>query len=121
MRDLPARVARTIRRECLVGLDGDHPDRVVVALSGGSDSVALTWLLHALAPESGFELAGLVHINHRLRGADSDADEAFCRALAARLDLPIIVAAVDVAALARTRRASIEVCLLYTSPSPRDS
>jgi len=103
---LIARVVRTVRRDCLVGADAG--DRVVIALSGGSDSVALTWLLHALAPDTGLELAGLVHVNHQLRGAESDADEAFCRALAARLGLPIAVTGVDVAALARARRASIE-------------
>jgi tRNA(Ile)-lysidine synthase len=84
-------------------------DRVAVAISGGSDSVALFWLLHALAPDLGLELAGLVHVNHQLRGAESDGDEAFCRRLADRMGLPIAVAAIDVAADARARRVSIEV------------
>ena len=43
-------------------------------------------LLRELAPDLGFALAGLIHVNHGLRGAESDADEAFCRALADRLD-----------------------------------
>jgi tRNA(Ile)-lysidine synthase len=105
MRDLLASVARAIRQECRIGPD----DRIAVALSGGPDSVALTWVLHALAPGLGFTLAGLIHVNHQLRGAESDADEAFCRALAARLDLPIRVLSVDVAAAARTQRQSLEV------------
>jgi len=105
MRGLLARVARAIRHDCLVGPD----DRLVLAVSGGSDSIALTWILHALAPDGGPALAGIVHVNHGLRGAESNADEAFCRALATRLDLPIVVANVDVAGLARERRASIEV------------
>ena len=105
MRDLHARVARTMRRGCRIGPN----DRLVVALSGGPDSVALTWILHALVPDAGFTLAGLAHVNHQLRGAASDEDEAFCRALAARLDLPVAVTRVDVAARARTRRVSIEV------------
>jgi tRNA(Ile)-lysidine synthase TilS/MesJ len=50
-------------------------------------------------------------VNHQLRGAESDADEAFCRSLAARLDLPIIVRSVDVAARARAR-VSLEVAAL---------
>jgi len=105
MRDLPASVARAIRQECRIGPD----DRIAVALSGGPDSVALTWVLHALAPGVGFAMAGLIHVNHQLRGAESDGDEAFCRALAARLDLPIRVLSVDVATAARTRRHSLEV------------
>jgi len=105
MRDLSASVARAIRQECRIGPD----DRIAVALSGGPDSVALTWVLHALAPGLGFAMAGLIHVNHQLRGAESDADEAFCRALAARLDLPIRVLSVDVATAARTRRHSLEV------------
>jgi tRNA(Ile)-lysidine synthase len=105
MPDLSSRVARTIRHDCRMAAG----DRVAVAISGGSDSVALFWLLHALAPDLGLELAGLVHVNHQLRGAESDGDEAFCRRLADRMGLPIAVAAIDVAADARARRVSIEV------------
>jgi tRNA(Ile)-lysidine synthase len=105
VRALPDSVARSIRQECRIGPD----DRVAVALSGGPDSVALTWVLHALAPGIGFTIAGLIHVNHQLRGAESDADEAFCRFLAARLDLPIRVLSVDIAASARTQRHSLEV------------
>jgi tRNA(Ile)-lysidine synthase len=101
---LERRVVRTIRQHGLLG----HGDRVAIALSGGPDSVALTWVLHEAAPDLQIEIAGLIHVNHQLRGADSDADEAFCRALAERLRLPIEVTRVDVAALARTRRRSIE-------------
>jgi len=84
-------------------------DRVAVAVSGGSDSVALFWLLHALAPDLGLELAGLIHVNHQLRGAESDGDEVFCRRLADRMGLPIAATGVDVAADARARRVSMEV------------
>jgi tRNA(Ile)-lysidine synthase len=83
-------------------------DRIAVAVSGGPDSVALARALHAVARDLGVEIAGLVHVNHGLRGADADLDETFCRELAARLDLPIDVSRVDVAALARARRRSIE-------------
>ncbi len=109
-RALLARVARTLRQECRVGTGpGGDARRVAIAVSGGPDSVALTWILHALAAGDGPDIAGLIHVNHQLRGAESDADEAFCRALAARLDLPIAVLRVDVAALARERRVSLEV------------
>ena len=106
MRALLARVGRTIRQDCRV----EAGDRVAVAVSGGSDSVGLAWLLAELAArDRGPAVAGLLHVNHQLRGAESDADEAFCRALAARLELPIAVATVDIGARAREARVSIEV------------
>ena len=53
--------------------------RVLVAVSGGSDSVALLLLLLDVAGGCGFTVAGVAHVNHGLRGAASDGDEAFCR------------------------------------------
>ena len=80
---------------------------MLIGVSGGSDSVALTFLLRDLAPSLGFGIAGLAHVNHQLR-ATADRDEDFCRALAARLGLPIFVARRDVKALALEGRCSIE-------------
>jgi tRNA(Ile)-lysidine synthase len=57
-------------------------ERVGVAVSGGADSVALLRLLLELRNELGVVLA-VVHFNHKLRGEESDADEAFVRELAA--------------------------------------
>jgi tRNA(Ile)-lysidine synthase len=62
--------------------------RFAVGLSGGADSTYLS-ILASQTP--GVEII-LVHINHELRGAESDADEAFCRDLALRIDRPLIVA-----------------------------
>jgi tRNA(Ile)-lysidine synthase len=101
---LVGRVARLIRQHRLI----EPADRVLVAVSGGSDSVALAWLLADLAAGAEFTLAGLVHVNHGLRGDASETDEAFCRALAGRMQVPIDVARVDVSALARARQCSIE-------------
>ncbi len=58
--------------------------RIGVAVSGGADSV---FLLHALR-EVGVA-AAVLHVNHGLRGAESDADEQFVRALAASFGLPV--------------------------------
>ena len=100
---LQERVLRTIRRERLIPPNG----RVLAALSGGADSVALTLLLRELAVEAGFVLAGAAHLNHRLRAA-ADADEQFCRELAGSLALPIDVERVDVGQAARRGRISLE-------------
>ena len=102
MRPLVNRVSRTIARWQLLGRN----DRVAIAISGGSDSVALAWLLQELTPEFQAQLAGLIHVNHGLRGAASDGDESFCRELASRLHLPVEVRHRDVAA--RARGASLE-------------
>ena len=81
--------------------------RVLVALSGGADSVALTLLLHDLAPVVGFTLAGVVHLNHGLRAA-AVGDERFCQALAERLELPVRIRRVDVSGTATRERISVE-------------
>ena len=77
---LAARVLDTIRRHALLR----RGERVLVALSGGSDSVALLFLLRELASAGELTVAGVVHLNHGLRDAAND-DEQFCRALAAEL------------------------------------
>jgi tRNA(Ile)-lysidine synthase len=60
---------------------------VLVAVSGGADSVCLLDLFHRLREDSPFPLA-VAHLNHALRGAASDRDEEFTASLAARLGLP---------------------------------
>jgi tRNA(Ile)-lysidine synthase len=82
--------------------------RVAVALSGGADSVALLFALREIADTDGFLVAGAAHLNHRLRGGDADADERFCRDLAASLELPIEVEREDVRRRAAEAGASIE-------------
>ena len=84
---------KTIRRHKLL----EDVRTVVVGLSGGPDSVCLLDLL-ALMAERG-ELSVRIHaahLNHGLRGAESDEDERFARELAERMGLPITVERRDV-------------------------
>ena len=104
MHALLDRVRRTIRRHDLIPAGG----RVLAAVSGGSDSVALAHLLHRLADTDPFSLVGVVHLHHRLRGADADRDADTARDLAGRLGLLYHEEAVDVQALADARRCSVE-------------
>jgi tRNA(Ile)-lysidine synthase len=63
---------------------------IVIGLSGGGDSVALTSALLALRKRMGLTLAA-AHLNHRLRGEESDRDEKFVRAMSTRLGLELQV------------------------------
>ena len=80
---------------------------VYCALSGGTDSVAMTHLLAEMAEELRISVR-VCHFNHHLRGADSDEDEAFCRDFAERLGLPFTAGGADAADYARTHGQSIE-------------
>ncbi len=78
--------------------------KLVAGVSGGADSVALLHALHALAIP-----LTVAHLNHGLRGSESDADETFVRDLAEHLRLPIKVKSVDVKALSESGGLSIEM------------
>ena len=84
--------------ERAVGALGLAGRRVLVAASGGVDSTVLAHVLGEIAGRQRLELA-IGHVNHGLRGADSDADERVVRDLAAALGAPLAVSAVDPHAL----------------------
>lgn len=103
MRELSQSVLSYIRKQDLL-----RPgDRVGLAVSGGADSVALLRLLLELRSDLGVVLS-VVHLNHCLRGAESDTDEQFVDDLAARYDLPFFSVRHDVRAHAAQRKLSIE-------------
>lgn len=78
---------------------------MVVGVSGGADSVALLDILVRL--DLGLNLI-VAHLNHSLRGEESDGDEAFVEELASRYGHPCVVRRVDVASLAAAERLSLE-------------
>jgi len=68
--------------------------RLLVAISAGPDSTALLLALEELARNGNLQLFAC-HVNHRLRGKESDQDEAFCRSLCERLGIPFFVFALE--------------------------
>ena len=100
---LPERVLSHVRRLELLNAG----ERVGVAVSGGIDSLALLRLLLELRGELGIVLS-VVHFNHKLRGAESDLDQAFVAALAREHGLEFYCEAGDVGGHAAQERVSIE-------------
>jgi tRNA(Ile)-lysidine synthase len=82
-------------------------DRVGIAVSGGADSVALLRLMLELQDELGI-VVSVVHLNHKLRGAESDADEEFVSSLAATHCLEIFAESSDIKRHAAQKKLSLE-------------
>jgi tRNA(Ile)-lysidine synthase len=84
-------------------------DRVLVALSGGGDSVALLYCLLELSPKMGFSIT-CAHLHHGIRGEEADRDEAFCRQLCEKENITLFTAYRDIPSLAKERSLSTELC-----------
>ena len=70
-------------------------EKILVALSGGPDSVFLLHFLNKYKKKFKIEL-GAVHINHLLRGKDSERDELFCKTLCDELSIPFYLLRKDI-------------------------
>lgn len=77
--------------------------RVLCGLSGGADSVSLVLCLQEL----GYQVCAC-HLNHGMRGAQADADEAFCRDFCEKHNIPFVSERCDVFAEAEKRKLSAE-------------
>ncbi len=87
----------------------DDCGRVLLAVSGGADSVAMAHALARLRTEGRLQCEFVIgHINHCLRGTESDADETFVRQLGDRLGISVVTERVDVPQYARSHKLSIE-------------
>jgi tRNA(Ile)-lysidine synthase len=84
-------------------------DCVIAAVSGGADSVALLDALARFQRSEGRPGSIIVaHLNHQLRGEESDEDEAFVRDLADRSNLPVFIERIAVAELAKAEKRNLE-------------
>ena len=91
-------------QESLKRLGVTKKDRLLLAVSGGMDSVVLV----ACAAGSGLDFA-IAHVNFQLRGAESDRDEAFVKQLASNYGKPFFVKKMDAERYARDEKISIQV------------
>src|SRR5689334_3353655 len=77
--DVTEALRKTVRKHNMIGSD----DQILVGVSGGADSVCLALILK----DRGYRI-GIAHVNHGLRGDDSDEDERFSAMLAQKLEVP---------------------------------
>jgi tRNA(Ile)-lysidine synthase len=97
------RVIGFIREQNLISAG----DKLVVAVSGGADSVCLLHVLVQRRRELGVELY-IAHLNHQLRGAESDADATYVSDLAQKLGVPATIERRNVAAHRERKGGSLE-------------
>jgi tRNA(Ile)-lysidine synthase len=102
--DLLQRVEENIQNRRLL----KRGQAVLVAVSGGLDSMTLLHALHELSSRHRWHLT-VAHFNHRLRGRSSDADEKLVRQTAAALRLPFIAGRANVREYAQKSKLSIEM------------
>ena len=81
--------------------------KLLVAVSGGPDSVCLLYILSGLRQELDIELH-IAHLNHNLRGAESDADADYVAGLARRLGIPATIESSDVRSYRAQHRLTLE-------------
>lgn len=84
-------------------------ERVLVALSGGADSIAMTHILLTLSGQLGFSICA-AHLNHCIRGEEADYDEFFVRSFCSEREIELTVERADVPALAEIGRQGLEEC-----------
>jgi len=99
------KVRKTIVRYAMLA----QGERLIAAVSGGSDSVALLKVLTLLAPEYQLSLV-VAHLNHGLRGDEADREEDFVRRLSGSMGLPYVSKKVDIAGLREQGKSLEEVC-----------
>lgn len=81
---------------------------VLLMVSGGSDSTALAYLASQLSAQGAIGPLAMLHVNHKLRGADADADAEFTAQLAALLGIPLFSCDIQVARIAQESGENIE-------------
>ena len=103
MKKTEEKVIRFIQSQSLI----DRGDKVLVALSGGPDSVFLLHFLKKFKKKYDIELAAF-HLNHKLRGKNASADEKFCKQLCEQSGIKLFLENKDVKSYAIKNKISVE-------------
>ena len=104
MSEFLQRVAAEIQQRRLLPLGA----KILVAVSGGADSMVLLHMVHSLAKQNRWKVC-VAHFNHQLRGRASDADEKLVGRMAGQLALPFYVEWADVNTFAAQSKISVEM------------
>jgi len=104
MKATEQKVLRFIKENTLLS----SGEKILIALSGGPDSVFLLHFLNKFKKKFKIEL-GAAHINHRLRGKDSERDELFCNAICDELSIPFYLLRKDIKSYSKKNKFSLEV------------
>jgi len=83
-------------------------DKILIAFSGGVDSTVLTYLLIKLKNYLKISKLALAHLNHQLRGKDSDLDEEFAIEFGKKYNIPVFTKKIDIKSLSKKQKKSIE-------------
>lgn len=82
-------------------------DTIIVAVSGGSDSMCLLYLLNSIKEEQGINII-VAHVNHNLRGRESDLDEQLVKSICDKLKIECVSISVDIKQKAKEIKKGIE-------------
>ena len=104
MNQLPEQIDQTIRARGLLR----RGQKILVAVSGGVDSMVLLRVLHTLSKKNKWRIT-VAHLNHQLRGRSSDADERLVIREAKKLGVAAVSSRADVKELARIGKLSLEM------------
>ncbi|GAA0181561.1 tRNA lysidine(34) synthetase TilS [Clostridium sediminicola] len=98
------KVKETIKKYNMI----EEDDLIIVALSGGPDSVALLHILYELKDKLKIRIVA-AHVNHGLRGKDSDDDEKYVSEICSKYDIPLYSKRFDIHQIAKTKGLSCEM------------
>lgn len=104
MLDVLTQMRQTVQERELMGPETP----VLLMVSGGSDSTAMTYLVKELSDAGEVGPMAILHVNHLLRGKDADDDEAFVAKLADHLGIPLFNCQIDVAKAAEAEGGNVE-------------
>jgi len=104
LKELEIKVLRFINKEGLL----ETGERPLVAVSGGIDSITALYVIYDLCPMLRIPMPVVAHVNHKLRGAESDRDQEFVKKIAEDLGLEFATKSFNIRDLAKDEKHSIQ-------------